>query len=117
MNATVKNRNIFVIHLLTVHIVWTNAFVKTEPNNFQVSVFIENKGTEVDKNILLIFSVFSDYKCFRCLDRSKIIPASQLCDGIVQCQDLSDECLCQTKKGDKLLAICNDICWGESLKT
>ncbi|XP_077968397.1 uncharacterized protein LOC144422266 isoform X2 [Styela clava] len=33
--------------------------------------------------------------CFYCLDRNNVILAKQVCDGIVNCQDLSDECLCE----------------------
>ena len=33
-------------------------------------------------------------KCFMCLDDSMIIPSNKVCDGEVDCTDLSDECMC-----------------------
>ena len=32
--------------------------------------------------------------CFECFDKQLMISSSQLCDGIFDCYDLSDECLC-----------------------
>ncbi|CAK8687931.1 unnamed protein product [Clavelina lepadiformis] len=32
--------------------------------------------------------------CFRCLDNRLIIASAQVCDGEIDCHDLSDECLC-----------------------
>ena len=32
--------------------------------------------------------------CFECVDKQLMISSSQLCDGIFDCYDLSDECLC-----------------------
>nr|XP_039248860.1 uncharacterized protein LOC120326605 [Styela clava] len=55
---------------------------------------------------------YSNEKCFRCLDRSLIIPITQVCDGIVHCQDLSDECLCTDKKNYTMLDICGSVCDG-----
>ena len=34
-------------------------------------------------------------RCFECLDSSIVIPVSRVCDGLVDCPDLSDECLCE----------------------
>lgn len=62
-----------------------------------------------------IFSlVFSDERCFRCLDRSKIIPSGQLCDGIIHCDDLSDECLC-LNQNESLQVICRAVASGKCL--
>ncbi|XP_039247954.2 uncharacterized protein LOC120325854 isoform X1 [Styela clava] len=44
-------------------------------------------------------------KCFQCLDNSMLIPASRICDGIIDCSDLSDECLCE----DDVPDICTKI--------
>ncbi|CAK8678974.1 unnamed protein product [Clavelina lepadiformis] len=33
--------------------------------------------------------------CFQCLDGEHIISEYQLCDGILDCKDFSDECLCE----------------------
>ena len=33
-------------------------------------------------------------KCFKCFDKQLMISFVQICDGIVDCYDLSDECLC-----------------------
>ena len=35
-----------------------------------------------------------DDDCFECFDKQLMISSSQLCDGIFDCYDLSDECLC-----------------------
>ncbi|XP_076809777.1 uncharacterized protein LOC143452620 [Clavelina lepadiformis] len=37
----------------------------------------------------------NSFTCFRCLDGRLIISRSQVCNGIVDCYDLSDECLCE----------------------
>jgi len=33
--------------------------------------------------------------CFTCIDRRLIISSDQLCDGVSDCYDMSDECLCE----------------------
>lgn len=35
-----------------------------------------------------------DQTCYRCLDDSVILQIGDLCNGFFQCDDLSDECLC-----------------------
>ena len=37
--------------------------------------------------------------CFQCVDGSLMIAYDQVCDGIVNCKDLSDECLCRDNLG------------------
>nr|XP_018671019.2 sortilin-related receptor-like [Ciona intestinalis] len=37
-------------------------------------------------------------KCFKCLDGKLLISPNQVCDGIVDCYDLSDECLCSDQE-------------------
>ena len=32
--------------------------------------------------------------CFRCLDQTLMISFDQVCDGVIDCYDMSDECLC-----------------------
>ncbi|XP_078483448.1 uncharacterized protein LOC108949324 [Ciona intestinalis] len=34
-------------------------------------------------------------KCFQCLDRKLLLSPMQVCDGVVDCYDVSDECLCE----------------------
>lgn len=36
----------------------------------------------------------SERKCFRCLRGDMIIAAANVCDGIIDCADMSDECAC-----------------------
>ena len=33
-------------------------------------------------------------KCFRCLDGKMIIATANVCDGVIDCSDMSDECMC-----------------------
>ena len=48
---------------------------------------------QVDK----CFSNLGEFTCFRCFDNT-IILKNQVCDGIIDCQDLSDECPCEESK-------------------
>jgi len=38
--------------------------------------------------------VNSELRCFRCLDGKLIVSPKQVCDGFIDCFDMSDECLC-----------------------
>ncbi|CAK8690274.1 unnamed protein product [Clavelina lepadiformis] len=42
----------------------------------------------------LCFSSDGSFHCFKCLDNRLIISSKQVCDGVIDCFDLSDECLC-----------------------
>ncbi|XP_039257513.2 uncharacterized protein LOC120334123 isoform X1 [Styela clava] len=44
-------------------------------------------------------------KCFQCMDKSMIVRSSAICDHIIDCPDLSDECFCEKNKP----AICDQI--------
>lgn len=55
---------------------------------------------------------YSNDKCFRCLDGSLVIPNKQVCDGIVHCGDLSDECLCTMEKNFTRPRVCESVCDG-----
>ncbi|XP_076812070.1 uncharacterized protein LOC143459012 [Clavelina lepadiformis] len=52
-------------------------------------------------DLCFIFSPKSDEKsfnrsrCYKCLEGSMIIPRYRVCDGVIDCSDLSDECLCE----------------------
>ena len=54
--------------------------------------------------------------CFRCYDRRLLISPEQVCDGVPDCYDLSDECLCEAYFNDKecvtLFAENNFECFG-----
>ena len=39
----------------------------------------------------------SSDSCFECFDKLLLISSKQVCDGIIDCYDLSDECLCHSK--------------------
>ncbi|CAK8686110.1 unnamed protein product [Clavelina lepadiformis] len=43
----------------------------------------------------LCFSSDGSFHCFKCLDNRLIISPKQVCDGVIDCFDLSDECLCE----------------------
>ena len=46
--------------------------------------------------------------CFRCLNSDLYISTNQVCDGIFDCPDLSDECLCQHEL--KTSTVCKNFC-------
>ncbi|CAK8685700.1 unnamed protein product [Clavelina lepadiformis] len=43
----------------------------------------------------LCFGDDGSFYCFQCLDSRLIISPKQVCDGVIDCFDLSDECLCE----------------------
>ncbi|XP_076802491.1 uncharacterized protein LOC143446638 isoform X2 [Clavelina lepadiformis] len=43
----------------------------------------------------LCFGEDGSFHCFKCLDNHLIISPKQVCDGVIDCHDLSDECLCE----------------------
>ena len=47
----------------------------------------------------------SNISCFECLDKRLLISLKQVCDGVIDCYDLSDECLCETNLRNS--SICN----------
>ena len=40
------------------------------------------------------------HKCHTCLDKQLIISPRQVCDGVIDCYDFSDECLCNNTDAD-----------------
>ncbi|XP_076799429.1 uncharacterized protein LOC143444168 isoform X2 [Clavelina lepadiformis] len=50
-------------------------------------------------------SILDSSLCFQCFLGGVIIPRNKICDGIIDCPDLSDECLCQ----GNVPRICNDV--------
>ena len=45
-----------------------------------------------DNSDLCLFA--NNDSCFQCLDKRLLISSKQICDGVYDCYDLSDECLC-----------------------
>ena len=39
---------------------------------------------------------YNNISCFECLDKRLLVSSKQVCDGVIDCYDLSDECLCET---------------------
>lgn len=62
----------------------------------------DRKSVWVDKGCKATFKLCSDAACskdeWHCADLSACIPLSGRCDGMIQCQDLSDEVNCDSKK-------------------
>ena len=50
-------------------------------------------------------AIFNQTRCFLCLDGSMVIPRLKVCDNVIDCSDLSDECLCE----GKIPEVCNGI--------
>jgi len=48
-------------------------------------------------------------RCFRCLDDSFVVSSKKVCDGIFDCKDLSDECLCANNRP----RVCQQTCKGK----
>ena len=46
------------------------------------------------------------HKCYQCLDKRLLISSRQVCDGVMDCYDLSDECLCD---GTSNFSACPDL--------
>jgi len=52
------------------------------------------------------FCLLNEKACFECFDKRLLISSKQVCDGVSDCYDMSDECLCE-KYFD--LKMCKDI--------
>lgn len=62
-----------------------------------------------------VFAVYLDQNCFRCLGNPHIvIPIGKLCNGIIDCPDLTDECLCPI---EERISVCDSTSWGGFLPT
>nr|XP_039257079.1 low-density lipoprotein receptor-related protein 2-like isoform X3 [Styela clava] len=52
------------------------------------------------------------FNCARCVSDNKIIARRQMCDGVIDCTDLSDECLCNSNRNNtNLMKFCDSICY------
>ena len=83
----------------------SNYFTVPQPVSSSNTTFCLN---EEDK----CFDKFGKLRCFRCFEGT-IIRKGQVCDGIVDCRDLSDECTCENSKAKPL---CEIFYNGNSLK-
>ena len=72
------------------------SFLNSQFNTVPQPKRISNKtfcAKEEDK----CFDKHGNFNCFRCFD-GKIILKRQVCDGLIDCFDLSDECTCETSE-------------------
>ena len=58
------------------------------------------------KNVSIQVDKLQRQICHKCISDNILIPTAKVCDGIVDCPDLSDECLCENSDN---LQICADI--------
>ena len=65
-------------------------------------VYIKNNVSMCSNGADQCFNSKGDFQCARCLDNATIISRSQICDNIVDCPDLSDECLCEDSQAEQL---------------
>jgi len=54
------------------------------------------------------------YACSFCLNNQTAIARGQICDGVIDCPDFSDECLCakNLKTSKRSQELCDHICYG-----
>ena len=80
--------------------------VVPQSNLYDSSSFCQN---EID----LCFSksgVLHNLKCFQCLDKKLLVSAEQVCDGIIDCFDLSDERFCPDSSLNRQIEIAESKC-------
>ncbi|XP_076817842.1 uncharacterized protein LOC143463285 [Clavelina lepadiformis] len=52
------------------------------------------------------------FQCARCLNNKTVIAPRQICDGVVDCPDLTDECLCFQYQHKQTNQVCERVCYG-----
>ena len=77
-----------------------------QPNTSSTKVYCENQEDRC-------FNKFEELTCFRCFDGT-IVLNSQVCDDVIDCTDLSDECACENSRVEPL---CKVFYTEKSLKT
>ena len=82
-------KNIFFGLKCTVKPMLNNSYFYTvpQPNRSSNQYFCKNKEDRC-------FNILGEFTCFRCFN-GIIILKRQVCNGVIDCQDLSDECTCE----------------------
>ncbi|CAK8693025.1 unnamed protein product [Clavelina lepadiformis] len=52
------------------------------------------------------------FQCARCLNNKIVIAPRQICDGVVDCPDLTDECVCFQYQHKQTNQVCERVCYG-----
>lgn len=57
----------------------------------------------------------NSFTCSNCVSDDNIIANTQVCNGFVDCHDLTDECICnyQNSKAPEISRLCDSICYPE----
>lgn len=65
-------------------------------------IYIHNNISVCENNLDACYDSENRFTCYKCLDNKTIISKDQICDNVVDCPDLSDECTCLRSSAEPL---------------